>query len=344
MKTVPRFLVFTCGVTSLAYADPAKPPGMVWIPGGQFSMGTDEKDAYPVERPAHQVKVDGFWMDETEVTNAQFAKFIEATKYVTVAERVPDWEELKKQLPPGTEKPSPQKLVAGSLVFTPLKVRPPRDDVALWWKWMPDTNWRSPEGPASNIAGREQYPVVQVSYEDAVAYAKWAGKRLPSEAEWEFAARGGFEAKRYAWGDEFRPGGKIMANVWQGQFPNENTKEDGFEGAAPVKTFPPNGYGLYDMIGNVWEWCADWFDTTEHSKLASEGLCHNPVGPARSFNPHEPYTQQRVIKGGSFLCAEHYCVNYRPSSRRGTDYDTGMSHLGFRCVFSSEQKSKNNPH
>ena len=326
-------------VAALA-ADAEKPTGMVWVPGGKFAMGTDEKEAYPAERPAHRVKVDGFWMDETEGTNAQFAKFVEATKYVTIAERVPDGEELKKQLPPGTEKPSADKLIAGALVFTALKEPPPRDDATLWWKWTAGADWRHPEGPKSNLDGREQHPVVQVAYEDALAYAKWAGKRLPTEAEWEFAARGGLEAKRYAWGDEYRPGGKIMANVWQGRFPNDNKNEDGFERTAPAKSFPPNGYGLYDMTGNVSEWCADWFDVKQHEKLPAEGLCHNPPGLARSFNPGEPRAQQRVTKGGSFLCAENYCLNYRPSARRCTDYDTGMSHLGFRCVLTPAAAGK----
>lgn len=331
-------LAVTVGLSLPGFAaDPAPPPGMAWVPGGEFAMGTDEKEAYSAERPAHRVKVDGFWMDETEVTNEQFAQFVEATKYVTIAERVPDWEELKKQLPPGTEKPSADKFVAGSLVFTPPNEQPTRDDVTLWWTWTPGADWRHPEGPKSNLDGREKHPVVQVAYEDALAYAKWAGKRLPTEAEWEFAARGGFDGKRYGWGDELRPNGKIMANVWQGQFPSRNTKEDGFERTAPVKSFPPNGYRLYDLIGNVWEWCADWYDATQHEKLASEGLCHNPTGPAGSFNPREPHTQQRVTKGGSFLCAENYCLNFRPSARRGMDYDTGMSHLGFRCVLSSGQ-------
>ncbi len=339
-RLIPSVLALAlAALSSLAVAAGAdKPPGMVWIPGGEFAMGTDEEEAYPAERPAHRVQVDGFWMDQTEVTNDQFAAFVAATKYVTVAERVPDWEELKKQLPPGTEKPAADRLVAGGLVFTPPKEPPTRDDSTLWWSWTPGANWRHPEGPTSNLDGRGRHPVVQVAYEDARAYAKWAGKRLPTEAEWEFAARGGLAAKRYAWGDELRPGGKIMANVWQGQFPTTNTNEDGFERTSPAKTFPPNGYGLYDMIGNVWEWCADWFDATEHAKLAPEALCHNPTGPAHSYNPHEPHAQQRVTKGGSFLCAENYCVNYRPSSRRGTDYDTGMSHLGFRCVLAPGQR------
>lgn len=337
-------LVSTCVGADLPLAAAAeKPPGMAWVPGGEFAMGTDDKEAYPAERPAHRVKVDSFWMDETEVTNEQFAAFVNATKYITAAERAPDWEELKKQLPAGAEKPAADKLVPGALVFTPLSKPPAHDDPALWWSWTPGADWRHPEGPASSLAGREKHPVVQVAYEDAMAYAKWAGKRLPTEAEWEFAARGGLAGKRYAWGDEFRPGGKLMANIWQGAFPHDNRSADGFPGTAPVKSFPANGYGLHEMTGNVWEWCADWFDATQHEKLAAEGSCHNPAGPARSFNPREPHSQQRVTKGGSFLCAENYCLNYRPSARRGTDYDTGMSHLGFRCVRDPDRQEKTVP-
>jgi formylglycine-generating enzyme len=337
---IAKFITIGLFVARAAIADPPKPAGMVWVPGGEFAMGTDDAEAYPAERPAHHVTVDGFWMDETEVTNEQFAKFVDATHYVTIAERVPVWEELKKQLPPGTAKPSADKLVAGALVFTPPKNPPTRDDPSLWWTWTPGASWRHPEGPGSDLDGREKHPVVQVAYADAVAYAAWAGKRLPTEAEWEFAARGGLQGKRYAWGDEFRPGGKIMANVWQGPFPNHNTNEDGFGRTSPVKSFPPNGFGLYDMIGNVWEWCADWYDATSPEQLASLGLCHNPAGPSRSFNPREPHSQQRVTKGGSFLCAENYCSNFRPSARRGTDDDTGMSHLGFRCVVSPKELEK----
>jgi formylglycine-generating enzyme required for sulfatase activity len=279
------FLALVSFVAQASSEKLAKPPGMVWIPGGEFAMGTNEKDVYPAERPEHRVRVDGFWMDETEVTNEQFEKFVEATKYVTVAERVPDWNELKKHLPPGTKKSSANKFVGGSLVFTPPTAQPLGFDPSWWWTWTPGANWRHPEGPASNLCGRQKHPVVQVAYEDAVAYATWAGKRLPTEAEWEFGARGGLEGKRYGWSGKFRRGGKIMANVWQGRFPSENTKEDGFERTAPVKSFPPNRYGLYDMIGNVWEWCADWFDTRQHEKLAADPLCSNPAGPGQQIDP-----------------------------------------------------------
>ena len=308
------------------------PEGMAWVPGGEFTMGTDDPESYEAERPAHRVKVDGFWIDKTEVTNEQFRRFVGATGYVTLAERPPDWEQIRKQVPPGTPKPPPDKLVAGSVVFTPPDTPPEEDDPSLWWSWVPGASWQHPEGPGSDLRGREKHPVVHVAWEDAAAYAKWAGKRLPTEAEWEYAARGGLEQKRYAWGDEAAPDGRHLANIWQGRFPDLNTADDGFKGTAPVRSFPPNGYGLYEMTGNVWEWCADWYDATLYATLASEGTVSNPVGPMATHNPVAPHSAQRVTKGGSFLCADSYCLNYRPSARRGTDWDTGLSHLGFRCA------------
>jgi formylglycine-generating enzyme required for sulfatase activity len=316
----------------------AAPPGMVWIPGGEFAMGTDDLRSLPNERPAHRVRVEGFWIDEHDVTNAEFAKFVEATGYITTAEKKPDWEELKKQLPPGTPKPDDSVLVAGSLVFTPTARPVPLDDLSAWWRWVPGACWRHPEGPGSNVVGRESHPVVQVCWDDAVAYAKWAGKRLPTEAEWEFAARGGLEGKRYAWGDEFRPSGKYMANTWQGLFPVTNSAEDGFVGTSPVKSFPPNGYGLYDMAGNVWQWCSDWYRvdafTRAVTELANKSVCRDSGGPTESWDPADPNAPKRVVKGGSFLCSPSYCESYRPSARRGTPPDTGSSHTGFRCVVS----------
>jgi formylglycine-generating enzyme required for sulfatase activity len=312
---------------------------MVWIPSGEFTMGTNDVRSFPNERPAHRVHVEGFWIDEHDVTNAEFAKFVEATGYVTTAERKPDWEELKKELPPGTPRPDESVLVAGSLVFTPTSGPVPLSDLSAWWRWVPGASWRHPEGPDSTIEGRENHPVVQVSWDDAVAYAKWAGKRLPSEAEWEFAARGGLEEKRYAWGDEFRPGGKYVANTWQGLFPVTNTAEDGFVGTSPVKSFPPNGYGLYDMAGNVWQWCSDWYRvdafTQIATELASKSVCRDTGGPSESWDPADPNAPKRVVKGGSFLCNPSYCESYRPSARRGTPPDTGSSHTGFRCVISA---------
>jgi formylglycine-generating enzyme len=238
----------TPGLASQEYESHNRPEDMVWIPSDEFTMGTDDVRSFPNERPAHKMRVEGFWIDEHDVTNAEFAKFVDATGYVTTAEKRPDWEGLKKQLPPGTPKPDDGVLVAGSLVFTPLSRPVPLNDLSAWWRWVPGANWRHPEGPGSNVESRENHPVVQVSWDDAVAYAKWAGKRLPTEAEWEFAARGGLEGKGYAWGDEFTPGGKYVANTWQGLFPVTNTAEDGFVGTSPVKSFPSNGYGLYDML------------------------------------------------------------------------------------------------
>jgi formylglycine-generating enzyme len=312
------------------------PPGTVWIPEGTFLMGTNDKESFPNERPAHLVQVQGFWMDEHDVTNAEFSKFVEATGYVTTAERKIDWEELKKEVPPGTPKPDDSALAAGALVFTPTAGPVPLNDLSAWWRWVRGANWRHPEGPESSIQGRENHPVVQVSWHDAVAYAHWAGKRLPTEAEWEFAARGGLESKRYVWGDEFKPGGKYMANTWQGLFPVTNTAEDGFVGTSPVRSFPANGYGLYDMAGNVWQWCNDWYRVDTNIEAASKDVCRDPRGPTESYDPGDPYAPKRVVKGGSFLCNPSYCESYRPSARRGTPPDTGSSHTGFRCVTSGD--------
>jgi sulfatase modifying factor 1 len=282
--------------------------GMRWIPPGEFTMGTDDAHGMANERPARRVRVNGFWIDEHTVTNAQFARFVEATGYVTTAERQPDWDEIEKQLPAGTPKPDTSVFVPGSAVFTPPPGPVPRGDVSAWWQWTPGANWRHPEGPSSSITDRSTHPVVHVSWDDAVAYAKWLGKALPTEAEWEFAARGGLEGMRFNWGNDVRPGNRHMANIFHGDFPHRPTAEDGFLRTSPVKSFPANGYGLYDMAGNVWQWTADWY------------------GDAESPMP------RRVIKGGSFLCHESYCESFRPSARRGTAPDTGSSHVGFRLV------------
>ncbi len=326
-------------VASTREKKPEAPPGMVWIPGGEFTMGTDWDKAWADEKPAHRVKVDGFWMDETEVTNAQFRKFVEATHYVTTAEKPPDLKEILKQLPPGTPEPK-EKPVAGSLVFTPTDGPVSLKDFTQWWRWTPGADWSHPDGPKSDIKGKDDHPVVHVSWDDAVAYAKWADKRLPTEAEWEFAARGGLDGKKYAWGDEPFNKEKPQCNIWQGEFPYKNTALDGFERTAPAKSFEPNGYKLYDMAGNVWEWCSDWYQVDLYRKRADKGLTVNPKGPEKSFDPRQPYTPQRVQKGGSFLCDDSYCSRYRPSARHGCSPDTGMSHVGFRCAMTKKESKQ----
>ena len=314
----------------------ASTEGMVWIPAGNFVMGTDAEVGWPDEKPAHPVRVDGFWIDATEVTNAQFRQFVEATGYVTTAEKKPSLKEIMAQVPPGTPPPAEEALVAGSMVFTVPAGEVDLRDFAQWWKWVPGANWRHPEGPESNLSGRENHPVVHVSWFDAMAYARWAGKRLPTEAEWEFAARGGLVNKPYVWGDN--PPSSNSANIWQGEFPHKNIAADGFAGTAPVKSFKPNGYGLHDMAGNVWEWCADYYDRGLHARLAAGPVPVNPQGPSQTIDPLRPYEVQRVQKGGSFLCHESYCLRYRPSARHGCSPDTGMSHVGFRCVMSSQNR------
>lgn len=310
------------------------PPGMVWIPGGEFTMGTDDHLGWPDERPAHRVRVNGFWIDETEVTNAEFAQFVAATGYQTTAEQPPDLEEIMKQVPPGTPPPDPSLLVPGSLVFVPPPAEPDNfEDVSQWWQWVPGADWRHPEGPESHIEGREQHPVVHVSWYDAAAYCAWAGKRLPTEAEWEFAARGGLEGQPYTWGDaEPGAGGRWQANIWQGDFPWQNQALDSYAGTSPVKSFPPNGYGLYDMAGNVWEWCQDWYDAAIYQRRAGQKVVDNPRGPERGFDPVNPFAPARSQRGGSFLCHDSYCWRYRPSARHPCSPDTSSSHVGFRCV------------
>jgi formylglycine-generating enzyme required for sulfatase activity len=311
------------------------PSGMVWVPGGEFVMGTDSEMAWPDERPAHRVRVDGFWMDEHEVTNGGFGAFVASTGYVTTAEKAPTAEEILRQSPPGTPPPRKELLVPGALVFTPPSSPVPLDDYSQWWKWTPGANWRHPDGPGSSIEGKDKYPVVQVSWDDAVSYAKWAGKRLPTEAEWERAARGALDRKLYVWGDQAPSQTAKLANIWQGQFPNRNSAGDGFARLAPVKSFAPNGYGLYDVAGNVWEWCSDWYQADLYRSRAGQGVAVNPQGPERSSDPANPYEPRRVQRGGSFLCSDDYCTRYRPSARQGGAPDTGMSHVGFRCVRSA---------
>lgn len=295
-------------------------------------MGADDEQARPNERPKHQISVDDFWMDATEVTNTQFTAFVRATAYITTAEQKPDWAELQKQLPPGTPKPADSLLVAGALVFSPPGQAVSPAGYGQWWQWTAGANWRHPTGPGSTIAGKERHPVVQVSWEDAAAYAAWAGKRLPTEAEWEWASRGGLPDKLYPWGNEPVDVGRPKANTWQGGFPDQNTRRDGFYGTGPVKSFAANGYGLYDMVGNVWEWCADFYRADYYRTLAQTGRAINPAGPPQSYDPQEPTIPKRVQRGGSFLCNDSCCSSYRTSARMKSSPDTGLAHTGFRCV------------
>jgi formylglycine-generating enzyme len=312
--------------------DRAAHPGMVWIPGGSFRMGADNAQASEDEYPKHRVTVDGFWMDVTELTNEAFAKFVKATGYMTTAERKVDWEELKKQLPPGTPRPDESQLDPASLVFSPPDHPIALDDYSQWWMWKKGVSWRHPHGPGSDLKGREKYPVVHVSWYDAQAYCKWAGKRLPTEAEWEFAARGGLVEHIYPWGNEAVSTGKVKGNFWDGHFPDKNTKTDGYYYLAPVGSFAPNGYGLFDMAGNVWEWCADYYNNAYYSTVNKADGIKNPRGPASSYDPDEPFAKKRVIRGGSFLCNESYCTGYRVSRRMKSTEDSGLEHVGFRCV------------
>jgi len=306
--------------------------GMVWIPAGEFMMGGDNDQARADEFPKHKVKLNGFYMDETEVTNEQFEKFVQATGYLTTAEKDVDWDELKKQLPPNTPKPDQELLKAASLVFVKTPEAVNLSDYSQWWQWMHGANWKHPQGPQSNIIGKEKYPVVHVSWDDANAYCKWAGKRLPTEAEWEYAARGGMKNTIYSWGNTPVDSGSFHCNYWQGSFPNQNENLDGFDNASPAKSFMPNGYGLYDMSGNVWEWCSDLYNNNYYEEFKNQKLALNPQGPTKSYDPDEPLATKRVMRGGSFLCNESYCSGYRNSSRMKSTQDSGMEHLGFRCV------------
>lgn len=330
---------FSPTVQNTTAAPSPAPAGMVWIPGGEFSMGSTDptrdvcggNDPMPDARPIHRVHVDGFWMDATEVTNAEFARFVAATNYVTVAERKPRPEDY-----PGAPA---ELLVPGSVVFTPPEGPVSLNSALGWWRYVPGAHWRRPEGRNSDLKGRGKHPVVHIAYEDAEAYAKWAKRRLPTEAEWEFASRGGQTGKRYTWGDDLQLDGKWMANIFEGQFPHRNTSADGFAATAPVGSFPANPYGLSDMGGNVWEWCSDWYRPdayTRQIEAAKGGVVSNPRGPAQkeSFDPQEPGQPKRVQRGGSFLCTDQYCTRYMVGTRGKGSPDTGSNHVGFRTVLS----------
>lgn len=322
-------LVASIGTAAWLYGVNSSPPGavpgnMVWIRGGEFWMGSDAP-MFPDAQPVHRVTVHGFFIDKTEVTNEQFERFVKATGYVTVAERIPKAEDY-----PGAP---PENLVAGSVVFTPPSQPVSLDNYFRWWSYVTGADWQHPQGPSSTIIDKMDHPVVQVAYEDAMAFASWIGKRLPTEAEWEFAARGGLDKKAYTWGDDFEQDGQPMANAFQGHFPDHNTNQDGYDTTSPVGSFPPNGYGLYDMAGNVWEWTADWYRHDYYQTIAASGaVVRNPQGPPDSFDPSEPGVAKKVQKGGSYLCTDQYCARYMPGGRGKGAPDTGTSHLGFRLV------------
>ncbi|HEY7303972.1 MAG TPA: formylglycine-generating enzyme family protein [Bryobacteraceae bacterium] len=332
-------------IANTAPAPGGAPEGMVWISGGEFSMGAqDPPDHDDVgmkatidSRPIHRVYVDGFYMDKTDVTNAEFAAFVKATGYVTIAERKPRAEDY-----PGAP---PENLVAGSVVFSPPDHAVPLNNHFQWWDYIHGANWRHPLGPASDLKAKDDCPVVHIAYDDALAYANWAGKRLPTEAEWEFAARGGLAGKPFVWGDEFRPHGKWMANTHQGHFPDHDDGEDGHVGITAVAQYPANGYGLYDMAGNVWQWTSDWYRPDYYKQLAAMGgVARNPRGPDSSFDPSEPNQPKKVHRGGSYLCTDQYCSRYIVGTRGKGEPSTGTNHLGFRCVMTPEQyKTRTQP-
>ncbi|WP_394656070.1 formylglycine-generating enzyme family protein [Halosquirtibacter laminarini] len=310
---------------------------MKFIPATTFTMGArDPKFARADEYPTHQVKLDAYYIDKHLVTNNEFAAFVKATGYVTTAEKVPTWEELKEYSPPGTPKPADSLLIAASLVFTPPNHPVPFNDPTVWWSWRGGANWRHPQGPNSDIKGKDNHPVVQVSWFDAMAYANWAGKRLVTEAEWEYAARGGHDDYIYSWGNERIYEGDPKANSWDGSFPYRNDLRDGFYDTSPVDQYPPNGFGLLDMAGNVWEWTNDWYRNDYYQECKDGGVAQNPQGVSRkySYDPNEPGVPKKAQRGGSYLCNDSYCSGYRSASRMKSSPDSGMPHLGFRCAVS----------
>jgi len=330
MNIPSRFSVRSAG-DSVPFNGENSLEGMVYIPGGEFDMGGDNDQADSDEFPKHKVQVSPFYIDATEVTNAQFKKFVEATGYITTAEKKPDWDEMKRNVPPGTPRPPDSVMVAASLVFKESNGPVNLNDYSNWWSWVKGADWKHPGGPETDIQGKDNYPVVHVSWDDAVAFCKWAGKRLPTEAEWELAARGGLDNNIYSWGNEHVNSGKSKCNSWEGKFPYYNERKDGYIKASPVKTFAPNGFEIYDMAGNVWEWCSDWYDYNYYKSLEGK-ISVNPKGPQTSFDPRDPYTAKRCLRGGSFLCNDAYCSGYRVSRRMKSSPDTGLEHTGFRCV------------
>lgn len=330
----PLLIFILIGVGCQPASDPSKnglPDQMIWVPSGRFTMGGKSEQAYQDEFPRHEVEVSAFYMDKYEVTNADFLKFVEATNYKTIAERDIDWEEIKSQVPEGTPKPPDSLLQAGSLVFEQTHTTNLQDHTQ-WWKWTIGANWRQPEGLGSSIADRMNHPVVHIAWEDAKAYADWAGKRLPTEAEWEWAASGGNEKNIYPWGNEPISQSYTKANFWQGVFPMQNLELDGYFATAPVGSFPPNDWGLYDMAGNVWEWCQDKYDVRSYQSDLNQGIVENPKGSSEYFDPREPYTPKHAMRGGSFLCNDGYCSGYRVARRMSASRDSGFNHTGFRCA------------
>jgi sulfatase modifying factor 1 len=326
-------LLVACGACDGRTRAPegAAPPGMVWIPGGTFSMGDDGPFALPHEQPVHRVRLGGFYMDVDVVTNERFAAFVEATGYVTVAERTPDAAAIRAQLPANAPAPPPEMLVPGSVVFTPVTGDVDLRDVARWWRWVPGASWRHPQGPGSDLTGKQRNPVVHVAWEDAVAFARWVGGRLPTEAEWEFAARGGRERATHSWGDAPHDPAHPQAHNYEGTFPSHPAEP------VAVGSYPANGYGLHDMAGNVWQWTSDWYRPDTYARRAGEGIVRDPSGPAAGLDPRTEGEAARVIRGGSFLCSDAYCRGYRVSARGTGAPDTGASHIGFRVVMTADQ-------
>jgi formylglycine-generating enzyme required for sulfatase activity len=340
-KTILRSIICIVLIINISCknSDPKKDKlvskeGMVFIPGGNFDMGGDNEEARSDEFPKHQVTVSSFWMDIAEVTNSQFKKFVDATGYITTAERKIDWDEISIMLPPDTPKPHDSLLSPASLVFKEVSTSN-LNDYSKWWSLVKGANWKQPFGPGSDIIGKENFPVVHVSWEDANAYCEWSGKRLPTEAEFEFASRAGKINSVYTWGNEKVDNGVLKANTWDGEFPKKNTIKDKFYYAAPVKSFKPNNYGLYDLAGNVWEWCSDWYHANYYSMLPKQGSV-DPTGPDSSYDPVEPFSDKKVIRGGSFLCNDSYCSGYRNAARMKTTPDSSSLHTGFRTVVSAD--------